>query len=471
MNRARTSVQHTPLPPDQPGPHSRRLGVVAFVATFGGLLFGYDTGVINGAVDPMKVDLGLSPVTEGFVVSILIFGAAFGAVLGGRLADRYGRRHNLLVLSAVFLVGTIGSAVAPSWQVLALFRFVLGVAVGGASATVPVYLAEVAPVERRGSFVTRNEIMIVSGQFAAFVINAVILNAWGQHPVVWRYMLVIAALPAIGLFVGMLGVPESPRWLSARGRDEDALGALRQLRSAQRAEAELAEVRELAEEERKARTGGWFDLAVPWIRRLVVIGAVLGVFQQFTGINSIMYYGTQLLQTAGFSSNGAIIANTANGLFSLLGITVGIMLINKINRRTMLLGGFALVTAFHLLVGASAMFMPAVPAKPYIILVFVVAFVFAMQGTLGPLTWLLLSEIFPLKIRSFAMGLCVFVLWMADAGVTFGFPPVVAALGIAPTFFLFAGIGVLGIIFVATMVPETRGKTLEEVEAELRGRR
>ncbi|GAA4831987.1 sugar porter family MFS transporter [Saccharopolyspora rosea] len=445
--------------------------MVAFVATFGGLLFGYDTGVINGAVDPMKVDLGLSPVTEGFVVSILIFGAAFGAVLGGRLADRYGRRHNLLVLSAVFLVGTIGSAVAPSWQVLALFRFVLGVAVGGASATVPVYLAEVAPVERRGSFVTRNEIMIVSGQFAAFVINAVILNAWGQHPVVWRYMLVIAALPAIGLFVGMLGVPESPRWLSARGRDEDALGALRQLRSAQRAEAELAEVRELAEEERKARTGGWFDLAVPWIRRLVVIGAVLGVFQQFTGINSIMYYGTQLLQTAGFSSNGAIIANTANGLFSLLGITVGIMLINKINRRTMLLGGFALVTAFHLLVGASAMFMPAVPAKPYIILVFVVAFVFAMQGTLGPLTWLLLSEIFPLKIRSFAMGLCVFVLWMADAGVTFGFPPVVAALGIAPTFFLFAGIGVLGIIFVATMVPETRGKTLEEVEAELRGRR
>lgn len=208
---------------------------------------------------------------------------------------------------------------------------------------------------------------------------------------------------------------------------------------------------------------------MPWIRRLVVIGAVLGIFQQLTGINSIMYYGTQLLKDSGFSSNGAIIANTANGLFSVLGVTVGIMLINKINRRTMLIGGFTLISVFHVLVGASAMFLPdSMPAKPYIILVFVVAFVFSMQGTLGPLVWLMLSEMFPLKIRSFAMGLSVFVLWMANAGVTFGFPPAMAAVGIAPTFFVFAVIGVLGIVFVATMVPETRGKTLEEFEDEIR---
>ena len=471
MSNNPTTSLHTPLPADRPGPHSKRLGMVAFVATFGGLLFGYDTGVINGAVDPMTADLGLTAVTEGFVVSILIFGAALGAAAGGKLADRHGRRHNILMLALFFIIGTIGCALSPTWQVLALFRFVLGLAVGGASATVPVYLAEVAPTERRGSLVTRNEVMIVTGQFAAFVINAIIMNVWGQHESVWRYMLVIAVLPAFALLIGMLRMPESPRWLSSQNRDDDALAVLKQVRSAERAEAEMAEVHALVQEERQAQTGGWADLAVPWIRRLVVIGAVLGIFQQLTGINSIMYYGTQLLQDSGFSSSGAIIANTANGLFSVLGVSVGITLINKLNRRTMLIGGFTLISVFHVLVGASAMFLPdTMAAKPYIILVFVVAFVFSMQGTLGPLVWLMLSEMFPLKIRSFAMGLSVFVLWLANAGVTFGFPPAMAAVGIAPTFFVFAVIGVLGILFVVTMVPETRGKTLEEFEDEVRAK-
>ncbi|KAA5837949.1 sugar porter family MFS transporter [Saccharopolyspora hirsuta] len=470
MSSTRTPRRRPAAPAEAPGPHHRRLGLVAVVATFGGLLFGYDTGVINGALEPMKTDLGLTPVTEGFVVSILIFGAALGAAIGGRLADRHGRRHNILLLAGIFVVGTVGCAVAPNWQVLAVFRFVLGFAVGGASTTVPVYLAEVAPAERRGSLVTRNEIMIVSGQFAAFLVNALIINLWGEHTSVWRAMLVVAVLPAIALLIGMLRLPESPRWLASRGRDADALAVLEQVRSPERATAEMAEVRALAEQERQSQTGGWFDLAVPWIRRLVLIGAILGIFQQLTGINSIMYYGTQLLQTAGFSGNGAVIANTANGLFSVLGVSVGIALINRIDRRTMLIGGFALITAFHVLVGASSLLLPDTAAKPYVILLFVVAFVFSMQGTLGPLVWLMLSEIFPLKIRSFAMGVCVFTLWLANAAVTFGFPPTVAALGIAPTFFVFAAIGVLGIIFTATQVPETRGRTLEEFEAEVRTR-
>ncbi|HET7313854.1 MAG TPA: sugar porter family MFS transporter [Salinisphaera sp.] len=464
------SSGHTGLPPEQPGTHTRRLGMIAFVATFGGLLFGYDTGVINGAVDPMKADLGLTPITQGFVVSILIFGAAVGAAVGGKLSDRYGRRHNIRMLSVIFIVGTIGEALSPSWQILALFRFILGLAVGGASTTVPVYLAEVSPTERRGSLVTRNEIMIVSGQFAAFIINAVIINIWGDYPGIWRYMLVIAVLPAFALLIGMLRVPESPRWLSGQGRRQDALTVLKRIRSAKRAEAEMAEVDKLVEEEREARTGGWSDLAVPWVRWLVVIGAILGIFQQFTGINAIMYYGTQLLEHTGFSSDGAVIANTLNGLFSVLGITVGTLLINKIDRRTMLVGGFFLIAFFHVLVGLSAILIPDVAIKPYVVLFFVVAFVFSMQGTLGPLVWLMLSEMFPLKIRSFSMGVCVFVLWLANAGVAFGFPPVVTALGIGPTFFIFAAISVLGMVFTFTMVPETRGKSLEEFEEQIRDR-
>jgi sugar porter (SP) family MFS transporter len=464
MTHGETATQHPSLPPDTPGAHSKRLGLIAVVATFGGLLFGYDTGVINGALAPMKEDLGLTAFTEGFVVSILIFGAAIGALVGGRLADKYGRRHNILMLAGIFAIGTLGCVFAPAWPILALFRFILGLAVGGASATVPVYLAEVSPYEKRGSLVTRNEFMIVLGQFAAFVINAIIFNIWGQHDGVWRFMLVVAVLPAFALFFGMLRMPESPRWLSSQGRDVEALAVLKQVRSAQRAEAEMAEVHALAEEEKEAQTGGWSDLAVPWIRRLLLIGIGLGIFQQTTGINSIMYYGSQLLEDAGFSAKAAIIANTANGLFSVLGITVGIMLINRMNRRTMLLLGFGLIVTFHLLVGASALLLPDNGVKPYIILLFVIGFVFSMQGTLGPLVWLMLAEIFPLKIRSFAMGVCVFCLWITNAGVAFGFPPVVQAVGIAPTFFMFAGLGIVALAFIATMVPETRGVTLEEFE-------
>ncbi|MFI0778929.1 sugar porter family MFS transporter [Streptomyces sp. NPDC021212] len=470
MTRTSPSPTSHGLPPDAPGPHSRRLGLVSVIVTFGGLLFGYDTGVINGALEPLTADLGLTAFTEGVVVSILVFGAAFGAMVGGSLSDKYGRRHNIIMLSLVFMLGTLGCVLSPNWQVLALFRFILGLAVGGASATVPVYLAEIAPVERRGSIVTRNEVMIVSGQFAAFVINALIFNVWGETDGIWRLMLLVAVLPAIGLFIGMLRLPESPRWLVAQGRDDEALAVLSQVRTAERARAEMAEVHRLAEEERASKTAGAVDLGVRWVRVLILIGAALGICQQFTGINSVMYYGTQLLGDAGFSGNSAIIANTLNGAFSVIGITVGLAVINKIKRRTMLLGGFALTTTFHLLVGLSAMLMPDGGAKAWFILVFVVLFVFSMQATIGPLVWLILSEMFPLKIRSMAIGISIFVLWMANALVALGFPPVVKALGIANTFLAFAAFGVLALIFIGTCVPETKDRSLEELEDHFRAR-
>lgn len=456
------------LSADTPGRHSHRLGIIAVVATFGGLLFGYDTGVINGALEPLKRDLQLTSFTEGLVVSILIFGAAIGALIGGRMSDRFGRRHNILALAIIFMIGTIGCVLSPTWEVLALFRLILGLAVGGASATVPVYLSEMSPTERRGSVVSRNEVMIVVGQFAAFVINAVIFNIWGEHENVWRFMLLVAVTPAIFLFAGMLRMPESPRWLMSQDRHDEALAVLLQVRSPERARAELEEVRALAEEEKLSQTGGAADLSVKWIRRLIFIGVGLGVFQQATGINSVMYYGTQLLGDAGFSSNAAIVANTLNGLFSVLGVLTGVALINRIDRRKMLLGGFTLTTAFHVLVGLSAFLLPDGTLKAYLILTFVVLFVFSMQATIGPLVWLMLSEIFPLKIRSFAIGVCIFALWIANAVVALLFPPVVAALGIGATFFIFAGLGVLALVFIKTQVPETRGRSLEELEDQFR---
>lgn len=464
---AGTSAQTT-LPPDTPGPHNKRLGLVAMIATFGGLLFGYDTGVINGALTPMQEGLGLTPFRTGVVAAILLLGAAVGAAVGGRLSDAQGRRRNIIMLAVVFFVGTMGCVLAPNYGVLAVFRFVLGLAVGGASVTVPVYLAEISPLERRGGLVTRNELMIVSGQFAAFAINAIIFNVWGEQPSVWRYMLLVAALPAIALFLGMLRMPESPRWLVSKGRDSEALDVLRQVRSPERAEAELAEVHELAEEERESHSGGWANLAVPWIRRLLFIGIGLAIVQQLTGINSVMYYGTELLQEAGFSDNAAIILNILNGVFSISGLLVGLALMNRVNRRPMLLFGFIGTTTAHLLIGLSSLLLPEGLFRAYVILFFVVTFVFIMQGTIGPLVWLMLAEIFPLEMRGFGIGIAVFLLWITNFFVGLFFPTLVAGIGISYTFFLFAAVGVLSILFVKTMVPETRGRSLEQLEEDFR---
>ena len=450
------------------GQHKKRLRFIAVIATFGGLLFGYDTGVINGALEPMKLDLGLDSFKQGFVVSILIFGAAIGALIAGKLADSFGRKHNITLLAIVFIVSTMACAFAPSWELLAVGRFILGFAVGGASVTVPIYLAELSPYEKRGSLVTQNELMIIVGQFSAFIINAIIFNIWGEHLFIWRYMLVVAVIPAIILLFGMLRMPRSPRWLVSQNRNEEALNVLMQVRSHDRARKEIEEVNALAKKEKKSNLGGWRMFKIPWIRRLTLIGCGLGVFQQLSGINSIMYYGTQVLQQVGFSNKAAIVANTFNGLFSLIGILVGLYLINKINRRKMLISGFILTTFFHLLVGLSAALFPEGIFKAYCIMIFIIGFVFSMQGTIGPLVWLLLSEIFPLKIRSFAVGFCVLILWLTNACVAFLFPPMAESFGISNTFFVFFALGLLAIWFTYKMVPETRGKTLEEFEDEFK---
>lgn len=456
---------HT-LPPLTRGPHSKRLGIIAYVATFGGLLFGYDTGVINGALEPLRRELQIGATTEGLVVSILILGAAVGALAGGRLADRIGRRQSILYLALIFIVGTVACSLAPSWQALAVGRFVLGLAVGGASAIVPVYLAEISPQEKRGSLVTRNEVMIVSGQFAAFVINALLYQIWGHHDFIWRYMLIVAVLPAIALLVGMIFLPESPRWLISQGRHGSALLVLEQVRDKDRAAAEMAEVEHLAEEESHTQTAGWSDLAVPWVRKLVIIGALVGVFSQFSGINAVMYYGSQLLESAGFSADAAIVFNTLNGLFSVTGVLICIFLINRISRRKMIITGFVLTTTFHLLIALTAALLPESDLKMWLILVFVLCFVLSMQGAIGPLSWLILSELFPLKIRTFATGTAVTALWLANAVVAFVFPPLIASAGIAGTFFIFFAIGVVAIIVLYRELPETGGKSLEQFEEE-----
>lgn len=466
------STTHTAditLPPVGEGPHTRRLGLVAVVATFGGLLFGYDTGVLNGSLSFMVDYFGISPAQEGLITFSLLVGAGIGALIGGKTSDLLGRRRSIVVLGVVFFAGALASALAPTFGSLLAFRFLLGLAVGGASVTVPVYLAELAPFENRGSLVSRNELMIVSGQFLAFAINAVIGNVWGTNEHVWRYMLAVAVLPAVALFVGMLRMPESPRCLVARGREDEAYQVLLQLRSEERARAEIDEVRQLAELEREERTGTWADLKTQtWVRRLLFIGLGLAAYQQLTEINSMMYYGTQVLEEAGFSRDAALSFNVLNGVMSVGAMAVALTIINKFDRRTLLLFGFGGTTIAHLLVGTIGLVLPeGNPVRPWLLMVCILAFIGIMQGTIGPLVWLMIAEIFPLKFRGIMIGITVLALWDTNAIVSLAFPSLVAAMGFG-TFLLFAFVGFLALLFVATSVPETRGKTLEDLEEQFR---
>ena len=444
------------------------LTTIIVISTFGGLLFGYDTGVINGALPFMSEALGLTSFTEGLVASSLLLGAALGAVIGGRLSDYNGRRKNILYLAVFFFIGALGCTLAPNVTAMVIFRFLLGLAVGGASVTVPTYLAEMSPAERRGRMVTQNELMIVGGQLLAFVCNAVLGNMMSDNIHVWRYMLAIAALPAVFLFVGMIKMPESPRWLVSKGKDEEALAVLQKIRTEEQAQAEFSKIKGTVLNETKVKQAALQDLAVPWIRRIVFLGIGIAVVQQITGVNSIMYYGTEILKDAGFQTEAALIANIANGLISVIAVCVGIVLLGKVRRRPMLLVGLAGTTSSLLLIGIFSNVLAGSNALPYVVLSLTVTFLAFMQGAVAPVTWLMLAEIFPLRLRGMGMGISVFCLWIANFFIGLTFPVLLESIGLSTTFFFFTAMGIAAIAFVKRFLPETKDRTLEELEFSFR---
>jgi MFS transporter, SP family, major inositol transporter len=445
--------------------HSGRfLTKLTVIATLGGLLFGYDTGVISGALLYMKDDLNLSAFGEATVVSSLLFpGAAFGALLGGRVADRIGRKRSLMVCAALFLVGALGCAIAPNVEIMVAARIVLGFGVGAAAVTCPLYLAEMAPADRRGRMVTINELMIVTGQMLAFAMNA-LLDHLIHDAHVWRIMLGVALVPAVALLVGMLVLPDSPRWYGLKGRMTEAREVLGLSRTPAEADAEYGLIAEHTEHMLTSKSAPFSVIRdVPWIRRVLVIGCGLAIVQQATGINTVNYYAPTILEESGLGVSAALVATIAVGVTSVITTIIGIVLLGFVGRRLMLLIGFAGVAGSQLAL-ALVFLLPESTLRSYVILACMILFVAFVQMFIGTVVWLLLSEIFPLGIRGFAMGIAVFVLWCTNAIISFLFPLLNSALGSTGTFLLFVVVNVGSWIFVQRCVPETKGTTLEELE-------
>lgn len=441
------------------------------IASLGGLLFGFDTGVISGALVYLHETFQLTPLTEGLVVTSLLFpGATAGALLGGSLADWVGRKQSLVIAGVIFLISTVACALAPNVAFLVGARIVLGFAVGVASVVVPLYLAEMAPASQRGRIVTVNQLMLVIGLFLAFVINAVLANLIND-PAVWRYMLGIAIVPAAGLLFGMLSLPDTPRWYASKGRLPEARRTLQRAHLAERVEAEYKEITDLVEADAsKGETSASATLrAEPWMKRLILIGIILAVAQQTTGINVVMYYAPTVLEDSGLTRSASLLASVTVGIAMIVFTVVGMWILGLMGRRKMMLLGFSGVAASHLGLLVSYL-LPESTLRSYLILLFmllVTAFMVTFLGTTG---FLVLSELFPLPIRGFAMGASLGGLWVANSTISFLFPILAESYGSLAVFSGFMVLNVLAALFALRYIPETKGRTLEELEVELRNR-
>ncbi len=429
------------------------------------LLFGYDNGIIGAALLFIPQELPLTPLQTGAVVSATVFGAMVGALGSGPAADRQGRQRILLVAGVVFTVGALGTGLAPTVNGLVLFRFILGLAIGIASVTVPLYLAEMAPARDRGTITSLNQYMIIVGTALSAAIGYALAFTGS-----WRWMLLIGVFPAVVLMVGMFAMPDTPRSLVRRGHPEQARDVLVGLRSdPDLAERELTEITALEQQQRDARTGA--RLSAPWVRRLLLLGALLAIFQQITGINAIVYYAPTILTGFGVSETTALLFGFLNGLVNIgtIALVVRSKIVDRRGRKPVLLAGLVGMSASLFAVGAAVLILPANSTALFVIAAAAfVVFTNTFSATWGPVLWVLLAEIFPLAIRGVAMAIATLFNWLAAFVISLTFPSFVASAGIGSAFIVFAVIGVVLFPVVWWMVPETKERSLESLEAAFR---
>ncbi len=440
---------------------------IYFFGALGGLLFGYDTGVISGALLFIPNDFKLSPFLQGAIVAGLLLGAMIGAAGAGRMSDAWGRRRLIMAAAVVFTGGSILAAVAPTVWVLIAARIIIGLAVGSAALVVPLYLSEIAPAEARGAITSLNQLMIVGGILVAFIVNAILASSQN-----WRLMLGLAAVPSIILFAGMLFMPETPRYLVHAGEEDTARDVLEDLPGDDQPEERIEEIREVDSEE-DADTGLRGVLRAKWVRPALIVAVGLAVFQQLVGINTIIYYAPTTLTNVGFAKTSAIYANLIIGVVNVLMTILAVWLIDRVGRKPLLYGGAAgmVISLLVLGIGLSVLPTPHHPGDPAAIITLVClgTFIASFAATWGPVVWTMIPEVLPLSMRGTAMGIAVFGNWAANFAVSQTFPPLLSGLGPGPVFLGYAVLGMLAALFVKTMVTETKGRSLEDIEADLQG--
>ena len=438
----------------------RRLTTVAALTALGGLLFGYDTGVISGALLFIKKDFHFfSAFDKELVTSLLLVGAMVGAVGAGKVADRIGRRPTVLVTAVIFIVSVLGAAFSPAFAWLVLMRFVIGLAVGSASVVVPLYISEMAPPRLRGALVSLNQLAITVGILVSFLVDYGLSSSEN-----WRLMFGLAAIPAALLLVGAIVHSESPHWLVTKGRESQARALLTKLRYGSDIDAEVGEVRELSRQR-----AGLRDVWGPKVRPALVLGVALAVFQQITGINTVIYYAPTLLKGAGLGSSAALLANVMVGVVNVGMTIVAIWLLDRTGRRPLLLWG-TVGMAIGLIVEALT-FAGGDSLTGSAAIVAVAALIFytgSFAIGLGPVFWLLISEIYPLKVRGQAMSVASMANWGANFVVTVSFLTILGAIGGFGTFLAFGIVTVAALAYFRRFVPETKGRSLQEIERELR---
>ncbi len=440
-----------------------RFATLAAIASLGGLLFGYDTGVISGALLFIKDEFALTPTMQGVTTGVVLVGATVGAACGGALADRYGRKAVITATAALFSLGALLSGLAPSLAVLIGARAVVGLAIGIASMLTPLYLAELAPAEKRGAVVSLNQFCITSGILLSYLVDYLLADVAGG----WRWMLGVGLVPGVVLGGGMLILPESPRWLLGRGRAEEAAAALRRLRGGDVGGEMAALRRDLRTD--AAGPPNWSRLLRPGARRPVIVGVGLAVFQQVTGINTIIYYAPTIFQGAGLASATASLAASAGlGLVNVLATVLAIRLLDRAGRRVLLLTGLLVMGAALFVLAAASLQAPS-PALGLATAGALAVYVGGFAVGLGPVFWLLIAEVFPLAVRGRGMSVAGVANWGANVAVTMVFLDLVRLMGTAGTFLLFALLTAAAFAFAWRLVPETRGRSLEEIEAAMGG--
>lgn len=515
-------------------PSGKRRGIAALaaVATLGSLLFGYDTGVISGALPYMYMPHGaggmsLTALEEGAIGGVLTLAAAFGALLGGRLSDRYGRKHNIILLAVLFIIGAVGNTFSPNVWIMYIFRAILGLAVGGASATVPVFLAESAPKRVRGMIVAVDQLMIVVGQLLAFSMNAAINSAHGGPQLTvaadptgaikpgtydwdalnqmvsqqvgtdkaaihdfmmqlsvtagngsaWRWMIILCTLPAIFLWIGMHLMPESSRWYVIKHQMYQAIGALKRVRDPEKDGSLEDELNEMVaarmEHDATERLGLREVLQTPWLRKLLAVGIFMAIVNQTTGVNTVMYYAPKVLSFAGMGTSAAITAQVANGVMSVVGSALGLVLITKFRRRQILIFDVTGVGVCLLTIAALFQFVIAPvmggPGKPpawaaYLILAVMGVFMLIVQSTNGTVVWTMLGEMFPANVRGVMNGFAVFCMWISNALITWTFPKMMDTFGGGMTYAFYGVLNLIIAVVLFKIMPETSNKSLDEIE-------